>query len=243
MPDIESLEQYFDILLHKDGQYSAEHPLADDAARCRIYDEVKNDFSIIGDNLHNINPYLKMAYPEYADVVNELAGGFKSLANTSYEDLDFCVRAIAVERLIFKKDNAGDMTPQMLGYLVEALLSFFYEEGEEVLRVIKEALKNLKETKQNSLFKHKKDEELKTAIIETLTLYEEIEEDLTQAKYGLIAKDKKMMQVLRGLRMDMGRNLVQMALEKGGLGKGAVAQSIMQRAKNRLMRKTPQKGR
>lgn len=219
MVDITSLEQYFDIILEGKFGYDQNHPLGDDEKRFEFYKQITRGFRRIGGNLGEVIEALKKTYPDYIDMVEQLATSFKELASISDEDLDYYLRTLAVDRLVYKREKMSDITDEMLGYMVEGLMELFVEEGEELVKETKKRLLIIKNTKRKSRFwKKKYEDELKERVTDTLEEYEVVEECLKEAKNGVIAKDKKMIRILRDIKAGLKQSLIHEAISKTSEG-------------------------
>jgi len=214
MPDIDSLEKYFDILLSNSSDAGADHNFADDTKRFALYKIITSDFGKIGGNLNNIGNNLEKTYPDYIDIVKDLAKSFSDLAQINDQDLDYYIRTLAIERLIYKKSQSGELTEEMLGYLIEGLMQLFIEDGEELLQSTKKTLLLIKNKKRKSIFfKKKYEDELREYIADTLDIYEGIEGNLRNAKAGIVAKDQKMIKILREIRAGMKNHVMHEAMQ------------------------------
>jgi len=184
MTDIELLEHYFDLLLHRDKEYDIKHPMSDDKLRFELFDITKNHINSLAENLHDIDGDLTNTFPDYKPIIQKLEHSFRELTTISNEDFDYYLRSLAVDRLIFKAKNAGSLTPEMLSYLIEGLMAMFFGPEEDIIQLTKDTLKTLRGQKTGKLFKRPKEKSLQSHIIEALHTYEIIEEELKKAKQG-----------------------------------------------------------
>jgi hypothetical protein len=215
MVKIQELEKYFDILTHDNSAYSSNHPLANDDKRFALYNELKEKMFNLVAGLGKVSASLDNSYANYISLLKQLGYSFGQLSNMDNSDLDYCIRTVTVDGMVKKKDYGNKITSgdEALFCLIEELMGLFFEDGEEVVKVTKEAMEELKHKKT---LKKNEDEERKNNIIFMLQMYGEVELDLIDAKAGIIAKDKKMIEVLRQLKVGLGKELINVAIQKSG---------------------------
>jgi hypothetical protein len=213
MAKIQELERYFDILIQDNSGYSSSHPLAADEKRFALYKELKEKMGRLIGGLNSVSAGLDGDYKSYVALIKQLAYSFGQLAGMENSDLDYCIRTVTIDDLVGKKDYSKKITSgdQALYCIIEEMVGLFFEDGEEVVKVTKEAMEELK-NKKGSIFKKNEDEERKRNAINILEMYGDLELDLMDAKAGIIAKDKKMIEVLRQLKMGLGKSLIDIAI-------------------------------
>lgn len=213
MADIESLEKYFDTLLSQEDESSLDHPLAEDSARFERFDGVRRDFSTVSGYMGKMSPLVQLGYNQYLSTVNQLQLSFHSLSSIDNEELDHYLRTMAVEKMVYRTQNAGKKTSEMLGYMAEGLMMLFFDEGEELSKLAQETMSGLQHL-ESGVLSEEQEQQLQQIIIQALGTYENIEEALSAAKQGIMSKDKKMMKILRSVKIGMGKGLVQTAIAK-----------------------------
>jgi hypothetical protein len=215
MSDIESLEQYFDILLSQENENDEDHPLADESERFLLFDDVRVKFSHVSGHMGKMSPLVKQGYSQYLQTIHQLQLSFHSLSGIEDEELDHYLRTLAVERLVYKSEQVGQRkTSEMLGYMAEGLMLLFFDEGEELSQLTRETMEGLSQFEQGSQLPEAQEQQLQQIIMLTLGEYESIEDALSSAKQGIMAKDKKMMKILRSVKIGMGKGLVQTAIAR-----------------------------
>lgn len=213
MSDIESLEKYFDALLRSDNVHNSEHYYADDASRFALYDKIRSSFNKIGRNLETIKEVMSSLFPNQVATAKHLSSSFFKLSSLNNEDFDYYIRAVAVEAITSRPNQSGE-TSTLLSDLIESLMSLFFNDSDEIMSITKYTLEDLREVNAN---KNIDEEKLDNYIKVTLGIYEEVQKGCKDAKDGLIAKDKKMLEVLRQLRMGLGQNVVKSATKSNEL--------------------------
>lgn len=217
MSQSQALQKYFDILLSQKLGTDSKHPLADEKKRHKLYQEIRKYFSKIDRNLVAIHQHIKDSKSDYSNILANVKSNISNMAGLSDEEYDFYIRTLAVERLVYTASNASGNVADMLNYLLEGLMTLLFEEGEEILQVLKQTLKTIKKNQPKSLFNRKKTAALKELITETLEQFEQIEDDLKASKQGLMAQDKKMLLTLQQLRATMGKEIIEMAMQNSVL--------------------------
>jgi hypothetical protein len=239
--DIEELEKYFDVLLENAQGAPSETPLVKDEERFALYQEVKGLFSKVSVNMDCMSELVAKLYPPYVEILHELAINFGEMAHIENEDMDSYLRTLAVDRLVYNAQGLlGKNTQEQLGYLVQGLMVLFFEEGEGVLQTLSDILDELKD-KKTGFFKKKQDAQVQDYILHTMELYEEIESDLTMAKQGIIARDKKMIEVLKQLKLRLGGCVIKAAVQQMKTDNKAPLQGKRQKKWQQLTK--PGKGR
>lgn len=208
MTNIKELEHYFDLVLEDKKIYPIEHPLLDDGARGLAYKKIRHDFGKMGMHLHQIGNHLIIndCFKDVLKIIRELIPNFEQLSSINDENLEYYLRSLAAERLNYTLAGAGSLTPHMLGYLVEGLMKLFFDDGDEVVKLTNALIGQLRTSKDT--LEEAQEEVLHQDVTTAIVLYETLEEDLKQAKSGVVAKDRKMISTLRKLHFDLGKNIV-----------------------------------
>jgi hypothetical protein len=215
MEKIHELEKYFDILVSENSHFSSEHELADDEKRFELYGLLKSKLQKLSDRLAHVPHLLIAEYEAYLSLLDQLKYSFNQLAGMENADLDYCIRAIVVGGII--DQEAYESSNHALAGVIEKMIGLFFDDGDEVAKITKDLMEELKDKKSASFFANKNDDELKKYIMYILAIYAEIEADLINAKAGIIAKDKKMIETLRHLKLGVGKELIGLAVKKTSL--------------------------
>lgn len=216
MTDKASLEKYFSVLIHEKEEF-IDSPYRDKTKRYGLFDSIRGDFNKIGDNMGLMVPNLQQAYATFVPLTQNIGKCFHNMAHLSNDELDYYIRTLAVERLIYKLSSAGNLTPEMLKYLIEGLMALLFEDGDEIMKIARKTLVSLKQDQDKKGIKKKEEEQLRGQVVETLEVYEGVEQELAMAKQGIIAQDKKMLEVLRQLKIGMGKSIITQAIETSSL--------------------------
>lgn len=215
MVNLTSLKEYFSILLNADNAISSEHPFAEDERRFFLFNRIRGDFHEMHIQMDALSGFLPSTYPDYVHMVTTLRDHFDVLSRISNEDFDYYLRTLAVEKLLFTQEKAGAAVPEMLEHLLQGVMQLFIGDGDDMKVLVCEALKNLREKqKKKSLFESKNSKCLRDTIEKAFSVYEQIEHDLCLAKEGIVAKDKRMLELLQKLRIGLGDALVKAAVEQ-----------------------------
>jgi hypothetical protein len=211
MSQITELEKYFDILTADNSLYPAEHPLADDKERFLLYVNLKVHMQNLVAGLDKISTSLD-SYNNYSSLISQLSTSFKQILQMENADVDFCIRSIAVDSVLH---NQGDIKSggDALASVITKMVGLFFENSDDVTKIATDIIQDLKNNHQSNSNK-KEDEELKINSLYILEVYNEIENILKQAKSGIIAKDKKMIEVLRQMKMGVGKEMLDLAMQK-----------------------------
>ncbi len=214
MVSLDSMKKYFGILLNEDETISSEHPFAEDDRRFFLFKRVRGDFHKLQAHMESLSHLLKKSCPEYIKLMTSLKGHFSELSRISDADFDYYLRTLAVEKCIHSKSHGDADVPDMLNNLMQGMVQLFVSDGDKVHSLVEDALKNLHEKyKKKSFFEPKANKLLREAIKESESIYEQIEHDLLLAKEGIIAKDKRMLELLQKLKIGLGDALLEAAIE------------------------------
>lgn len=214
MVSLSSMKKYFGILLDSDETIPSEHPFADDERRFFLFKRVRSDFNKMHMQMDMLSHLLKKSCPDYVKLMETLKGHFNELSRISDADFDYYLRTLAVEKCIHTKSNGSSNVPEMLNNLLQGMVQLFMSDGDKVQELVEDALKNLHEKhKKKSFFESKAAKLLRETLAQSSDIYEQIEHDLSLAKEGIIAKDKRMLELLQKLKVGLGDALLQAALE------------------------------
>jgi len=212
---LEVLENYFSILSKEDVPVDSAHPLADDTKRYRTYASVREGFSRLAHNLDAIDKQGEDRAAGSPQFLPELAKGLRTLETIPDADFDHYVRTLAVDQLTSKNSLTENEAPDLLGHLMGGLVAFFFDQKDGVYDIIFQAVEDIKDEQKKafSFFNKQKKENTASMVTATLSLYEKLEQLLKEAKQGLVAKDKKMLEVLRQLKADVGKSIIEAAMD------------------------------
>ena len=214
MVNLSSMKEYFSILLSGDNKVQSKHPFAEDERRFFLFKRVRNDFHKMHIQMDTLAHLLKSSCPEYEKLMVTLKKHFSELSRLSDADFDYYLRTLAVEKCIHTKTNGEADVPDMLNNLLQGVVQLFVADGDKVQELIEDALKNLHEKhRKKPFFESRASKLLRESLQESSNIYEQIEHDLSLAKEGIIAKDKRMLELLQKLKIGIGDALIQAAIE------------------------------
>ena len=170
MTEINEFERYFDMLLNPLCNYDSEHPLIEDSKRYTHYKLIIGKMELFINNFNKAN--IDSDEPLF----------FYDFIKMSYDDMDSCLRTVALDELVHENDSP---ILEELSYLFE----HDYYDLTELIRSIRDS------------------EEL-------LLNYNDISNNLLDAKLAIIAKDKKMIEVLRSAKFGLDKQLEHMGVRK-----------------------------
>lgn len=210
MSQITELEKYFDILTADNSLYQAEHPLADDKERFSLYVNLKEHMQKLVASLDKASSSLG-SRDNYSSLISKLSECFNKMLAMENSDLDYCIRSAVVDSVLHKNNemvSGGDA----LASVVAKMVGLFFQSGEDVTKISADIIKDLQNPE--SISDKTEDEELKISSLYILEVYSQIEAILKDAKAGIIAKDKKMIETLRQMKMGVGKEMLDLAMEK-----------------------------
>ncbi len=214
MVSLSAMKEYFGILLEGKNEIPSEHPFAEDDRRFFLFKRVRSDFHKMHLHMDMLAHSLKKSCPDYVQLMETLKEHFEVLSRLSDADFDYYLRTLAIEKCIHTKSQGSDDVPDMLNNLLQGMVQLFMADGDKIQSLVEDALKNLHEKhRKRSFFESKSAKNLRDSVQKAADIYEQIEHDLSLAKEGIIAKDKRMLELLQKLKIGLGDTLLQAAIE------------------------------
>jgi hypothetical protein len=204
--------------MDQESGITSAHPFADDARRFFLFKRVRGDFHKMYMQMDTLAHLLRSSCPEYVGLMQTLKKHFEVLSRISDEDFDYYLRALAVERCIHIKSSQEEDIPEMLNKLLHGMMQLFMSDAEALKTLVDDALKTLHEKhRKRQFFESKQNKILRQSVEEAKHIYEQIEHDLTLAREGIVAKDKRMLELLQSLRIGISDTLLQAAVENANI--------------------------
>lgn len=211
MSDIQELEQYFDELVRDGSPYPSEHALMGDKERFEFYDTMKVKLAEMADGLNGL---ADLPGGDFTDknkaVLSRLSQCFSDIAAMTGEELDYCLRAIAVDDVLQIRADS-----RLMG-MIEKLIALFFDDAGQTVKLFCAAMEYLK----------KKKDENQLAII-----FDQIENSLSESYQGIIAKDKKMIETIRQMQLGVSGEAIDMAVKQTVSKKPKIIDGIVARGK------------
>lgn len=182
MPNIESLEKYLDILF-EDKNFNENHSLSDDKKRFDLYQEIKVKLNNLSDKLNEI--LLKVS----SSKIKNLSYNFNLSAKYSDDELDNAIKKYAVEEVLIKAEDSNANIKPIIDYIFKDI------NGEDA-NIIASDNNKIK----NEIISFNQ-ENISDKIASIIFYIDNLEIDLVDSKLGVIAKDKKMIKILRSMQV------------------------------------------
>ncbi len=197
MIDIKNLENYFNAILEDGDVFPAQHNLLEEDARYEFYITLREKLTKTAASVAAVLPSIDKKKPQYFSILSKFNEVINQIIKLDDAALDVNLRNLAVNEIIKGK------TPLPVGVLTDFVALLAENEATPLFA-------NQYLTKLND----EKDEKIRQLAEHATRMVTAADLALFEAKSGIIAKDKKMLEVLRQFKMEEGKGIAQLAVEK-----------------------------